>query len=204
MDGVSQERKFYEYTGERYSFFPGLCINAILKESDDILERNVRHDIEGIDIFMAGYQQYADAVQASLAANKGRHHYIISGPGIRFNYANGVVNDFPKEAIIPLDREGSRKLMRRFRRVSELYDFRVLDDERFPGDNTIGLEAVPGQAMLCIFASGELATHVIEVREQATAALLYDYLSSVYENRAITGAQREAWYDEVLAEDKEG
>ncbi len=94
--------------------------------------------------------------------------------------------------------------MRRFRRVSELYDFRVLDDERFPGDNTIGLEAVPGQAMLCIFESGELATHVIEVREQATAALLYDYLASVYENRAITGAEREAWYDEVLAEDKKG
>ena len=204
MDGVSFERKFYEYPGERYSFFPGLTINAILKESDDILEKNVRHDIEGIDMFMAGYQQYADAVQASLAANKGRHHYIISGPGIRFNYANGVVNDFPKEAIIPLDREGSRKLMRRFRRVSELYDFRVLDDERFPGDNTIGLEAVPGQAMLCIFASGELATHVIEVREQATAALLYDYLSSLYENRAITGKEREAWYDEVLAENKKG
>ena len=202
MNGVSQERKFFEYPGERYSFFPGLTINAILKESDDILEKNVRHDIEGIDMFMAGYQQYADAVQASLAANKGRHHYIISGPGIRFNYANGVVNDFPKEAIIPLDREGSRKLMRRFRKVSELYDFRVLDDERFPGDNTIGLEAVPGQAMVNLFLPGELATMIVVIREQSTAAMIFDYLSSVYENRAITGKEREAWYDEVLAEDK--
>ena len=40
------------------------------------------------------------------------------------------------------------------------------------------------------------------IREQSTAAMIFDYLSSVYENRAITGKEREAWYDEVLAEDK--
>ena len=92
--------------------------------------------------------------------------------------------------------------MRRFRKVSELYDFRVLDDERFPGDNTIGLEAVPGQAMVNLFLPGELATMIVVIREQSTAAMIFDYLSSVYENRAITGKEREAWYDEVLAEDK--
>ena len=71
----------------------------------------------------------------------------MSGSALRRNYERGFLNEFPKEATIPLDKKGVAKLLHRFRRVSDSYDFRIMDDERFPAENTIGLEAVPGLAM---------------------------------------------------------
>ena len=99
-----------------------------------------------------------------------------------------------------MDQEGTLKLLRRFRQVSAAYDFRVLDDDRFPADNTIALEAIPGQAMISLILPGEFAMRVILIRERGTAALIYDYLSMTFENRAIGGGERERWYEEMLRE----
>ncbi len=41
---------------------------------------------------------------------------------------------------------------------------------------------------------------VILIRERGTAALIYDYLSMAFENRAIGGGERERWYEEMLRE----
>ena len=202
--GYKNERDFYEYAGERYLYFPGICMTAIIRMSDGILEKHVRRDMEGVGAFLEDFEAYIQNIQTHLARNSGKHRYIISGPGLRFNYANGVINDFPKEAIIPLEKAKSEMLLRRFRKASAVYDFRVLDDERFPEDNTFWLDAIPGQALINIILPGEIALRTILIREQATAAIIFDYLASVYENRAITGKEREAWYDEVLAEDKKG
>ena len=75
-----------------------------------------------------------------------------------------------------------------------------MDDDRLPPDNTIGVEAVPGLAMISLILPGEFAMRVIVIREQSTAALIYDYLSMAYENRTLTGEEREKWYDRLLEE----
>ncbi len=152
---------------------------------------------------MKDLEKYIESVQNHFASNKGKHHYIIVGPGVRFNYANGLINDFPKEAIIPLDRTETEKVLRRFRRTSAIYDFRVLDDSRFHGENTLWLDVIPGQALINIILPGEIALRTILIREQSKAALIFEYLSMVYENRTLTGAEREAWYDKLLAEERQ-
>ncbi len=199
-DSVKAYMLFRENPGLRYSFIPGLCLTSIIEKTDDLLVKNVRHELEGVDLFFAGYEEYWRNFQADLAMNKGKHHYVVSGPGIRFSYENGLLNEFPKEATIPLDKKGTAKLVRRFRRASAFYDFRVLDDERFPAENTIGMEAVPGMAMVSVILPGELAMRVILIREQSTAALINDYLTMLYENRALGGDAREQWYEKLLAE----
>ena len=201
-NSIKTYNRFNQHSGVRYSFIPGMCVTSIIKKTDDLLANNIRHDIEGVDEFLAGYERYAVNLQRAIARNDGKYHYVVSGPGVRYSYYMGMINEFPKEATIPLDKEGTLKLLRRFRRISATHDFRVLDDDRFPADNTIGLEAVPGQAMISLILPGEFAMRVIVLREQSTAALIFDYLAAVYENKALSGEERENWYDKMLAEDE--
>ena len=199
-DGIKTYNMFNCSSEMRYSFIPGMCLTSVIKDTDDLLVKNVRHDIEGMDSFLAGYKDYAVNLQTSIAQNKGKYHYVVSGPGLRHTSETGTINEFPRDATIPLDREGTFKLMRRFRRLSAAYDFRVMDDDRLPPDNTIGVEAVPGLAIISLILPGEFAMRVIVIREQSTAALIYDYLSMAYENRTLTGEEREKWYDRLLEE----
>jgi hypothetical protein len=199
-EGIRTYNMFNCSTETRYSFIPGMCLTSIIKDTDDLLVKNVRHDIVGMDSFLAGFKDYAVNLQTSIAQNKGKYHYVVSGPGLRHTSETGTINEFPRDATIPLDREGTFKLMRRFRRLSAACDFRVMDDDRLPPDNTIGVEAIPGVAMISLILPGEFAMRVIVIREQSTAALIYDYLSMAHENRTLTGEEREKWYDRLLEE----
>ena len=145
-DGIKTYNMFNCSSEMRYSFIPGMCLTSIIKDTDDLLVKNVRHDIEGMESFLSGYKAYAVNLQTSIAQNKGKYHYVVSGPGLRHTCETGTINEFPRDATIPLDKEGTLKLMRRFRRLSAAYDFRVMDDDRLPPDNTIGVEDQPDPA----------------------------------------------------------
>ena len=91
-------------------------------------------------------------------------------------------------------------LLRRYRRFSENNDIRLIDDDRFPENNTIMIDAAPRYALISIVLPKEMEPRLFLIEEVSTAGLIYEYLKYLYENKGMTGRERDEWYEEMLEE----
>ncbi len=102
--------------------------------------------------------------------------------------------------MCPLDQKRMRLLLLRFRRFSEINDVRLLDDDRFPENNTIRIDAAPRKALISLVLPKEERIRLFLIEEVSTAGLIYEYLKHLYEDKGITGRERSEWYEDLLGE----
>ena len=119
---------------------------------------------------------------------------------LRYNLREGYLGEIPEELTTPLDQKRMRILLRRNRRFSEVNDVRLLDDDRFPENNTIEILAAPRYAFISIIFPKERKNRCFIIEEVSTAGLIYEYLKHLYEDNGMTGRERNEWYEDLLGE----
>ena len=81
-----------------------------------------------------------------------------------------------------------------------MQDVRLLNDDRFPEGNTIGVDATPRSAVITVILPKEMAIRLFLIKEVSTAGLLYVYLKHQYDDEGITGRERSGWFEAILRE----
>lgn len=192
--------RYFAAEEARYSFVPGISLKAIIEEEDFYPESDVRHEIPGADEIIKSVVRYVRSYRQELNESRGRIFSIAPMSMLRYNFREGYFGELPKELTLPFDQKRVRMLMRRYRRFSEANDVRLLDDERFPENNTIEIDAAPQYTLISIIFPKETGIRQFLIEEVSTAGLIYEYLKYLYENRGITGRERSEWYREMLGE----
>ena len=201
LDILSSLKEFNRYfaTEEgRYCFVPGICLKAIIEEGDSYLESNIRHDIPGASKIADVLVKYLEKYRQQINEYKGNTFCVTPKSMLLYNLREGYFGELPRGLMIPLDQKRMQMIFRRYRRFSETNDVRLLDDDRFPESNTIGVIAVPRYALISIILPKEMEIRLFRIEEVSTAGLLYGYLKQLYENKSIAGRERNEWYEEVL------
>ena len=199
MSGLKTFSRFYRSEDVYYSFVPGICLAAVVEKGDSYLTANDRQELaDDIDVTGA-YVEYAAAYRKMMKSG-GRYRIIVPETMLRYNMREGYLGEVPKEMMMPLNHKQMRTLMRRFRRFSEMQDVRLLNDDRFPEGNTIGVDATPRSAVITVILPKEMAIRLFLIKEVSTAGLLYVYLKHHYEDEGITGRERSEWFEALLRE----
>ena len=90
-------------------------------------------------------------------------------------------------------------MLRRFQQVCDTYDFRIIEDYRFREDNSFNVEVTQSQAMITVILPGEAIMRMFLVKESSAVSLIYEYLKHLYDNEAISGRERSAWFEGLFA-----
>ena len=186
---------FHSTPDVKYAFTPGICMASIYEASDNLINTNLVIEEGAVNRQVLDLDNYVTEFRKSLAAQKGYHRFVVPGNALRFNLNTGYVQELPKKITIPLGRDAMYKLMRRFQQVCDTYDFRILESERFPEDNSFNVEASQSQAMITVILPGEAMMRMFLVKESSAVSLIYEYLKHLYEDEAISGKERSAWYE---------
>ena len=97
---------------------------------------NARHDIPGVSEVIKAFIRCASGFKGKLEKNRGKFHYNIPQSMFRYNLREDYSGEFMRELTIPYSCEQMRMLLRHFIRFSEMNDVRLIDDVRFPENNT--------------------------------------------------------------------
>ena len=186
----------------QYSFMPGLCMASIYEMSDNLINTNLINDGTIPISHVKGLVNYITEFKNYLTAQKGAYHFVVPGNALRFNLDTGYVQEIPRQISVPLEKDQMHKMMWRFQRVCDAYDFRIIEDERFPEDNSFNIEASQSQVLISVVLPGEATIRMILIKESSAANLIYMYLKHLYEEEAIGGRERAGWYEALFAEDK--
>ncbi len=192
--------RYFTTEDDKYSFVPGICLRAIVEEEDSYLESNIRRDIPGTAEIVNSIVKHAENYRKRISESGGKYHCIIPTSMMRYNLREGYFAGFPEEMMLPLDQKRMRILLRRYRRFSENNDIRLIDDDRFPENNTIMIDAAPRYALISIVLPKEMEPRLFLIEEVSTAGLIYEYLKYLYEYKGMTGRERDEWYEEMLEE----
>ena len=171
-----------------------------VEEEDSYLESNIRRDIPGTAEIVNSIVKHAENYRKRISESGGKYHCIIPTSMMRYNLREGYFAGFPEEMMLPLDQKRMRILLRRYRRFSENNDIRLIDDDRFPENNTIMIDAAPRYALISIVLPKEMEPRLFLIEEVSTAGLIYEYLKYLYEYKGMTGRERDEWYEEMLEE----
>lgn len=203
MDLASSIMIFNQFANPKdvsYTFAPGLCISAVYEPTDHLLETNLLYDKEGIRKFASSLPEYFDNFKNRIIANKDMYHFVITGNALRYNLRTGYVQELPKKICIPLNSEQRQTLMRRFQRVADKYNFRVIEDEMFPEDNGITVEARSSETLIIVVLPDEAYMRLFLIKERSASGLIYEYIKDLYENKGIGGEARSAWFENLLTD----
>ena len=189
--------RFFATDEVRYGFIPGVCFKIIAEEGD-YLESLVRLDIAGSAEIASSIITFAETYRQRITESGGKYRCITPKSMLRYALQEGYLGDFPREMTIPADQ--MRMLLRRYRRFSEINDIRLLDDDRFPESNTIGVDATPRYALISMSLPNEKEGRFFLIEEVSTAGLIYEYLKHLYEDKGITSRERNEWFEELIDE----
>ena len=164
----------------------------------DYLESLVRLDIAGSAEIASSIITFAETYRQRITESGGKYRCITPKSMLRYALQEGYLGDFPREMTIPADQ--MRMLLRRYRRFSEINDIRLLDDDRFPESNTIGVDATPRYALISMSLPNEKEGRFFLIEEVSTAGLIYEYLKHLYEDKGITSRERNEWFEELIDE----
>lgn len=192
--------RYFSTEEPRYCFVPGVSLYAITEEMDSYIESNVRHEISGADEIVGSIVKFAEECRQRINDNGGKYRFISPETMLRYNLREGYLGEIPEELTTPLDQKRMRILLRRNRRFSEVNDVRLLDDDRFPENNTIEILAAPRYAFISIIFPKERKNRCFIIEEVSTAGLIYEYLKHLYEDNGMTGRERNEWYEDLLGE----
>ena len=119
---------------------------------------------------------------------------------LRYYFRKRQMNEYPTEETSPSRCALKRKLLGRLQRVFSLNDIRLLESREYPEDNTISVDATPTNAAMFFGLPNEIKFHMVSISEQSTACLIYKLLHYLYWNEALSGAERDKWFEKA-AED---
>ena len=192
--------RYFPTEETQYCFVPGVCLEAIAEEGDSYLESNVRCDIPEMDELINKIVKQAEKYRQRISESGDKYHCVIPASSLRFNLREGYFGGFSKEMMQPLDQKKMRMIFRRYRRFSEINDIRILEDDRFPENNTMRIEASPRYVLISIVLPKEVEPRLFLIEEVSTAGLIFEYLKYLYEDKGITGRERNEWYGDLLDE----
>ena len=202
MDLTTSLRSFIAFrssSDEKYEFIPGICMASIYEENDNLINTNLIIEEGAANLQIYDLVNYSEEFKKGLNAAKERNHFIVPGNTLRFNLNTGYIQELPKKVTIPLDRDTMYKMLRRFQQVCDTYDFRIIEDDRFPEDNSFNVEVTQSQAMITVILPGEAIMRMFLVKESSAVSLIYEYLKHLYDNEAISGRERSEWYEGLFA-----
>ena len=202
MDLATSLRSFLSFrdsSDEKYEFIPGICMASIYEESDNLINTNLVIEDGAANQQMYDLVNYTAEFKKRLNTGKECNHFIVPGNALRFNLNTGTVQELPRKVTIPLGRDTMYKMLRRFQQVCDTYDFRIIEDDRFPEDNSFNVEVTQSQAMITVILPGETMIRMFLVKEISAVSLIYEYLKHLYDNEAIRGRERSEWYEELFA-----
>ena len=202
MDLTTSLRSFLAFRSsldEKYEFIPGICMASIYEENDNLINTNLIVEEGAANRQIYDLVNYSEEFKKGLNAAKERNHFIVPGNTLRFNLNTGYIQELPKKVTIPLGRDTMYKMLRRFQQVCDTYDFRIIEDDRFPEDNSFNVEVTQSQAMITVILPGEAIMRMFLVKESSAVSLIYEYLKHLYDNEAISGRERSAWFEGLFA-----